>query len=317
MAEKWVRMPIPFEAYEVSNLGKVRNRNGYNFRCGSSSCGYPRVRLSGSDGKSYYKLLHVIVAEAFVTKNSREAKFVHHKDRNKCNAMATNLEWVTHKENCQHCIRPMEGRRTRVVLRIDTKGHIRRYKRLKDVPYNNGLIWKCCTGRTPLAYGYKWEYEDQRNLHNEKWIQVPGTTFEASTYGRIGTQTGYRTFGHKTCNGYMAFKGNMVHRLVCLAFHGRPHDKKMIVNHKDSCRENNKPENLEWVTASENRTKTQNWKAEVRKRKVAKILDDGSEVVYKSIEAASLAESTSKGNICMVCKGIRNKCIGYKWEYRD
>lgn len=317
MDEKWVRMPTPFEAYEVSNLGKIRNRTGYNFRCGSSSCGYPRVGLSGSDGKSYQKLLHVLIAEIFVPKNNPEARFVHHKDRNKCNAKAINLEWVTHKENCRQRIQPKEGKRIRAVLRISTQGNIRRYKRLKDVPYNKSLVWKCCNRKIPLAYGYRWEYEDRRDLDGEKWISVPGGAFEVSTHGRVGTATGYRTFGYKTLNGYMIFKGKMVHRLVCLAFHGKPSDKKMVVNHKDSCKENNKPENLEWVTSSENRAKTRNWKAEVRKRKVAKISDNGNETVYQSIEAASIAENTSKGNICMVCKGMRNRCVGYKWEYRD
>jgi hypothetical protein len=114
----------------------------------------------------------------------------------------------------------------------------------------------------------------------------------------------------------MSVAGQMVHKLVCLAFHGNPIAKTMVVNHKDSNRSNNRPDNLEWVTQSQNRTVIRDWRANVWKRKVVKIADDGTETVYPSLQAASLAEKTSKGNICMTCRGLRKKCVGYRWEYR-
>jgi len=43
-----------------------------------------------------------------------------------------------------------------------------------------------------------------------------------------------------------------VHRLVCLAYHGEPPTSNHCVNHKDGNKLNNKPDNLEWVTPSEN-----------------------------------------------------------------
>jgi hypothetical protein len=42
-----------------------------------------------------------------------------------------------------------------------------------------------------------------------------------------------------------------VHRIVCQAFHSKPFDK-FEVNHIDGNPSNNKAENLEWVSASEN-----------------------------------------------------------------
>lgn len=44
-----------------------------------------------------------------------------------------------------------------------------------------------------------------------------------------------------------------VHRLVALAFIGDPPGEDMNVNHIDGDKLNNTPENLEWVTRSENR----------------------------------------------------------------
>lgn len=42
-----------------------------------------------------------------------------------------------------------------------------------------------------------------------------------------------------------------VHQLVCEAFHG-PRPEGMVVNHKDGVKTNNRADNLEWVTQSEN-----------------------------------------------------------------
>ena len=43
-----------------------------------------------------------------------------------------------------------------------------------------------------------------------------------------------------------------VHRLICMAFHGMPKNKKLEVAHLDGNPENNTPENLVWATPAEN-----------------------------------------------------------------
>ena len=62
------------------------------------------------------------------------------------------------------------------------------------------------------------------------------------------------TFGnkdHKT--GYMFLAGNIrVHQIVATAFHGTPEDTNMVVDHIDTNRCNNRPENLRWITRLEN-----------------------------------------------------------------
>lgn len=62
------------------------------------------------------------------------------------------------------------------------------------------------------------------------------------------------TFGRKdeSC-GYMIFTGNIrVHQVVCTAFHGPAPEPNMVVDHIDTNRCNNRPENLRWVTRLEN-----------------------------------------------------------------
>ena len=53
-------------------------------------------------------------------------------------------------------------------------------------------------------------------------------------------------------DGYMAIAGHKVHRIVATAFHGDQPSKSHVVDHIDTNRRNNRPENLRWVTRLEN-----------------------------------------------------------------
>lgn len=53
-------------------------------------------------------------------------------------------------------------------------------------------------------------------------------------------------------NGYMHLGDMRVHRIVCEAFHGEPPTAQHIVDHIDTNRQNNRPENLRWITKLEN-----------------------------------------------------------------
>lgn len=61
------------------------------------------------------------------------------------------------------------------------------------------------------------------------------------------------TFGKENPeNGYLHLSSVRVHRIVATAFHGDPPDPKYVVDHIDSNRKNNRPENLRWLTRLEN-----------------------------------------------------------------
>lgn len=61
------------------------------------------------------------------------------------------------------------------------------------------------------------------------------------------------TFGKVQENtGYLNIAGERVHRIVAIAFHGEPEDSQLIVDHIDTNRQNNRKENLRWVTKLEN-----------------------------------------------------------------
>jgi hypothetical protein len=52
--------------------------------------------------------------------------------------------------------------------------------------------------------------------------------------------------------GYMEIAAVRVHRIVAMAFHGEPPTKEHVVDHIDTNKRNNRPENLRWVTRLEN-----------------------------------------------------------------
>lgn len=61
------------------------------------------------------------------------------------------------------------------------------------------------------------------------------------------------TFGTKSRKtGYMTIGSHRVHIIVATAFHGANDTKKLVVDHIDTNRCNNRPENLRWVTRLEN-----------------------------------------------------------------
>lgn len=160
----------------------------------------------------------------------------------------------------------------------------------------------------------------------EIWLDVPGYAglYMVSNLGRIRSQKRGVLKPFKNCNGYLIAtltqNGEKVrtgaHRLVALAFLPNPEGKPQI-NHKDGDKENNRPENLEWVTCSENnlhRCRVLGGGGGRAPRAVV-CLDTGK--TYPSITAAAAATGLRLEGILMVCKGRRNKTMGTRWAYAE
>lgn len=69
---------------------------------------------------------------------------------------------------------------------------------------------------------------------------------------RITKNDNVWTFGKPNSKGYNCIASIRVHRIVAIAFHGEPPTPQHIVDHIDTNRQNNRPENLRWVTKLEN-----------------------------------------------------------------
>lgn len=61
------------------------------------------------------------------------------------------------------------------------------------------------------------------------------------TFGKLNNRT-----------GYLEIASVRIHRIVATAFHGEPPTKEHVVDHIDTNKQNNRPDNLRWVTRLEN-----------------------------------------------------------------
>lgn len=90
-----------FTNYTCSELGVVKNTvTGNTMKTLSNKHGYKRVTLC-QDGIRKHLYVHRIVAFTFLECPGEDYE-VHHKDNNRQNNVASNLEWVTHAENMAH-----------------------------------------------------------------------------------------------------------------------------------------------------------------------------------------------------------------------
>lgn len=93
-----------FSKYMVSENGDVKNKKtGKILKRQYSVGGYVKVTLLGDDQKAHFVHVHILVAQIFVPNpNSSELTLVNHKDEDRTNCKACNLEWVSPQLNVQH-----------------------------------------------------------------------------------------------------------------------------------------------------------------------------------------------------------------------
>src|SRR5690554_6885923 len=61
------------------------------------------------------------------------------------------------------------------------------------------------------------------------------------TFGKLNIRT-----------GYLEIASVRIHRIIATAFHGEPPTNEHVVDHIDTNKQNNRPDNLRWVTRLEN-----------------------------------------------------------------
>lgn len=146
--EIWKDIPS-WKNYQASNLGNVRSVFG----------GKPKILVQTSNhsgdsektkkgylcvfpcdnGNKQCKPVHILVCEAFhpKPKGKGDNLQVNHKDENKWNNRADNLEWVTPSENCLYGSKPQKMRKAKIKMLVG-------FKNGEKEPYTWESIAECC-----------------------------------------------------------------------------------------------------------------------------------------------------------------------------
>jgi hypothetical protein len=90
--------------YQISNTGLVKLTKLNRLLSGTLINGYKSVTLKITNDKHLCRLVHRLVAEAFIENDDDTKLFVDHIDTNKLNNNVSNLRWVSHKENMNNVI---------------------------------------------------------------------------------------------------------------------------------------------------------------------------------------------------------------------
>ena len=182
MKEIWKPIDGYEGIYEISNMGEVRriayfDNASYSHHKSNlfspmktyiTQHGYKRIKLSNA-GVEKHLTIHRLVAKAFVD-NPNNYKIVNHKDLNKLNNIADNLEWCTQKDNVQHALKSLPPKswnqnrdKAKRVGQYDLSGKLLNiYDSAREAERQTNCsqshISSCCNGDRKTHKGFKWGY---------------------------------------------------------------------------------------------------------------------------------------------------------------
>lgn len=162
MTEEWKDIKNYDGIYQVSNLGNVKNKKYDRKLTGTKAKnGYITVMLSKNKIHKR-KYVHRLVAETFI-ENKDNFKVVNHKNFNKADNRAVNLEWCSQKYNVMFSY--LNGRMPlppaqipRKIKRNDGRIYNSIEDAAKEMKVNSGSICNQLKGRRENVNGYTFCY---------------------------------------------------------------------------------------------------------------------------------------------------------------
>ena len=152
--------------YMVSNMGRVKSLN-------YKRTGKEKIMKGVDDGRGYLILnlyregkgktckIHKLVAQAFL-ENPKGYNEVNHKDENKYNNCADNLEFCSRQYNVEYS----QGKAVIGINKVS--GLIMEFPSLMEAERQTGInhshICTCCKGKLKSVGGFYWHYVDSEEV---------------------------------------------------------------------------------------------------------------------------------------------------------
>lgn len=160
MKEIWKDISEYEGRYQVSNLGNIKNiKTGRILKPRLTHTGYYQVHFTLNGKEKNYKV-HRLVAKEFIN-NPNNYKEVNHKDENRLNNAAFNLEWCNRDYNVNYGSRTKKTFKKVAQYSIDGN-LVKVWDSINDAVkkglFHSGCIIDCCKGKRKLHKGYMWRY---------------------------------------------------------------------------------------------------------------------------------------------------------------
>lgn len=172
MNEIWKDIDGYVGLYQVSNFGRIKSlRKWQKAHCPDeyilkpylSNNGYYQITLYAPGKKKKKFLIHRLVAYAFIPNPNGDPQ-VNHKDENRLNNRAENLEWcdAIYNNNYGTAIKRATATKSTPVMQLTTDGEPVAVYRSAAVAgellgLNGHYLTECCN-KGSVGYGYRWKY---------------------------------------------------------------------------------------------------------------------------------------------------------------
>ena len=188
--EEWRPMLDPASGDQVSNrmvssFGRMTSKTGSVSKGTLKRSGYYFTSITGTRVPRRTVAVHRLVAFSFLgPPPCLSSTHVNHKDLDKGNNAADNLEWVSQAENLRHFYenRSINRRNGRKPVWSRVHGspgpwtfHCSSHSAARATGTNTFDVWKCCNGRLPQTKGHEFKFADMdeaKSLPGEEWREV-------------------------------------------------------------------------------------------------------------------------------------------------